>query len=149
MKISNTMRAKMMQWEGCSLTAYRCPAGVLTIGYGHTGPDVTEGKVITPAQAVALFNYDIDKFAAGVEALTGAVALSERQFDALVSFAYNVGIAAFKKSTLLRKVLADPADKSIRGEFMKYVKSRVNDQLRQLPGLVKRRSAEADHYFGL
>lgn len=147
MILTNEIRAKMMQWEGCRLKAYRCPAGVLTIGYGHTGPDVTEGKVITAAEAVALFNRDADRFAASVEkALPGAV-LKPRQFDALVSLAYNIGLGNFRKSTLRAKVLADPSDASIRDEFMRHVKARVNGVLKTLPGLVARRRAEADHYF--
>lgn len=149
MKLTNEIRAKMMQWEGCRLTAYRCPAGVLTIGYGHTGPDVTEGMTITAVQAVKLFNADIDRFAAMVEKEVQGIALRPRQFDAIVSIAYNIGIGALRKSTLLRKVKADPDDPAIRAEFMKYVNARVGGVLKPLPGLVRRRRAEADHYFAL
>lgn len=147
MILTNEIRAKMMQWEGCRLKAYRCPAGVLTIGYGHTGPDVTPGLEITASKAVALFNADVDKFVRSVEAVLKGTPVKQKQFDALVSLAYNIGLGNLKKSTLLKKVLANPADPSIRAEFMKHVNSRVNGVLKPLPGLVKRRAAEADHYF--
>ena len=147
MNLTNEIRAKMMQWEGCRLKAYRCPAGVLTIGYGHTGPDVKPGMEITAPQAVALFNADVDKFARSVEAALAGVPLKQKQFDAVVSLAYNIGLGALKKSTLYRKVKANPDDPTIRAEFMKHVNARVNGVLKPLPGLVKRRTAEADHYF--
>lgn len=149
MNLTNEIRAKMMQWEGCRLKAYRCPAGVLTIGYGHTGPDVTEGMTITAAQAVALFNADVDKFARSVEAALQGVTLKQKQFDALVSLAYNIGLGGLKKSTLYKKVKANPDDRTIRAEFLKHVNARVNGVLKPLPGLVKRRTAEADHYFSV
>lgn len=147
MKITNEMRTKMMQWEGCRLKAYRCPAGVLTVGYGHTGPDVTEGLVISYADAVRLFNEDVDRFALSVEGLVSGVRLNPRQFDSLVSIAYNIGLGNLRKSTLLAKVRADPDDPSIRDEFMRHTKARVNGVLKSLSGLVKRRRGEADHYF--
>lgn len=147
MNLTNEIRAKMMQWEGCRLVAYRCPAGVLTIGYGHTGPDVREGMTITASEAVALFNADIDKFARSVEASLAGVRLSQKQFDAVVSLTYNIGLGGLKKSTLFRKLKADPDDPTIRAEFMKHVNARVDGVLKPLPGLVKRRRAEADHYF--
>lgn len=147
MNLTNEIRAKMMQWEGCRLKAYRCPAGVLTIGYGHTGPDVKPGMEITAPQAVALFNADVDKFARSVETALAGVQLKQKQFDAVVSLAYNIGLGALKKSTLYRKVKANPDDPTIRAEFMKHVNARVNGVLKPLPGLVKRRTAEADHYF--
>lgn len=147
MNLTNEIRAKMMQWEGCRLKAYRCPAGVLTIGYGHTGPDVKPGMEITAPQAVALFNADVDKFAHSVEASLAGVTLKQKQFDAVVSLAYNIGLGGLKKSTLYRKVKANPDDPTIRAEFMKHVNARVNGVLKPLPGLVKRRRAEADHYF--
>lgn len=147
MNLTNEIRAKMMQWEGCRLKAYRCPAGVITIGYGHTGPDVKPGMEITAPQAVALFNADVDKFARSVEASLAGVSLKQKQFDAVVSLAYNIGLGGLKKSTLYKKVKANPDDPTIRAEFMKHVNARVNGILKPLPGLVKRRRAEADHYF--
>lgn len=148
MKLSQKIKQLIKGWEGCRLTAYRCPAGVLTIGYGHTGPDVTPGKRITQAEADRLFDNDVCKFAAKVAPLFAGVAINNNQFDALVSLSYNIGPLAATAPTLLRKVKADPNDPSIRAEFLKHVNARVGGVLKQLPGLVKRRTAEANHYFG-
>ena len=144
MELSKSIKSKIKAWEGCRLLAYRCPAGVLTIGYGHTGPDVTPGKRITQPEADALFEADIRKFADGVAEKLNNAKINNNQFDALVSIAYNIGMGAFLKSTLFRKVMADPDDPDIRAEFARWVcgKGKV------LPGLIKRRTAEANHYFG-
>lgn len=148
MELSQKIKQLIKNWEGCRLTAYRCPAGVLTIGYGHTGPDVTPGKRITQAEADSLFDTDIRKFAAKVAPLFAGVNLNNNQLDALVSLSYNIGSLSAKAPTLLRKVKANPNDPSIRAEFLKHVNARVNGVLKPLPGLVKRRTAEANHYFG-
>lgn len=148
MELSQKIKQMIKGWEGCKLTAYRCPAGVLTIGYGHTGPDVTPGKTITQAEADRVFDADVRKFAEKVAPLFSGVVLNNNQFDALVSLSYNIGSLSVKAPTLLRKVKANPNDPSIRAEFLKHVNARVNGVLKQLPGLVKRRTAEANHYFG-
>ena len=93
------------QFEGLRLKAYKCPAGVWTIGYGHTGKDVEKGMVITEAQAEALLVSDLSKFADGVRRRV-KVRLNSNQFSALVSLAFNIGLGAFGKSTLLRKLNA-------------------------------------------
>ena len=149
MELSKKIKDLIKGFEGCKLTAYRCPAGVLTIGYGHTGPDVTPGKTITQAEADALFDTDIKKFAASVEPLFRNVALKGCQFEALVSMSYNIGSLATKAPTLLKMVRTNPNDPNIRAQMMKHVNARVNGTLKKLPGLVKRRTAEADHYFGM
>lgn len=148
MELSQKIKQLIKGWEGCKLTAYRCPAGVLTIGYGHTGPDVTPGKRITQEEADRLFDTDVRKFAAKVAPLFAGVTLNNNQFDALVSLSYNIGSLSVKAPTLLRKVKANPNDPTIRAEFLKHVNARVNGVLKPLPGLVKRRTAEANHYFG-
>lgn len=148
MELSQKIKQMIKGWEGCKLTAYRCPAGVLTIGYGHTGSDVTPGKTITQAEADRLFDADVRKFAEKVAPLFSGVVLNNNQFDALVSLSYNIGSLSVKAPTLLRKVKANPNDPSIRAEFLKHVNARVNGVLKPLPGLVKRRTAEANHYFG-
>lgn len=148
MELSDKIKQMIKGWEGCRLTAYRCPAGVLTIGYGHTGPDVTPGKRITQEEADRLFDTDVRKFATKVAPLFAGVVLNNNQFDALVSLSYNIGSLSVKAPTLLRKVKANPNDPTIREEFLKHVNARVNGVLKPLPGLVKRRTAEANHYFG-
>lgn len=141
MKASQEIKEKIKQWEGLRLQAYRCPAGVLTIGYGHTGSDVTAGMKITEAEADMLLDADLGYFERGVEqAFPG---LGQRQYDALVSFAYNLGLGALQNSTLARKVKADPGDPSIAAEFRRWVRAGG----KVMPGLVKRREAEAQWYF--
>lgn len=147
MELTEKIKQLIKEFEGCRLTAYRCPSGVLTIGYGHTGSDVTAGLTITQAEADVLFDRDIRKFAGQVEPLVGGVKLAQCQYDALVSLAYNIGIGNFRKSTLLAKVRTNPDDPAIRTEFMRHVNARVNGVLKPLAGLVRRREAEANHYF--
>ena len=133
-------------FEGCKLKAYKCPAGLNTIGFGSTfypdGTKVKEGDVITKERADELFDAIADDFVKKVKPLIKKE-LSDNSFSALVSFAYNAGVGNLKSSTLLKKVNANPNDETIRGEFMKWV--RANDRV--LLGLEKRRKAEADLYF--
>lgn len=141
MKMSATNRRELLQrFEGCRLTAYRCPANVLTIGYGHTSaagnPVVTEGMTITQVEAENILAKDLAVFEAGVSACV-KVPLSQNQFDVLVDFAYNAGLSALQKSTLLKKVNAGDFD-AVPSELMKWTKGGG----KELPGLVRRRQAE-------
>jgi lysozyme len=124
-------------FEGLKLRAYLCPAKVLTIGYGSTGPHVTPGKVITEAQADELLQDDLDRFEKAVTRLV-TVPLTQNQYDALVSFAFNVGISALERSTLLKRVNAKLFDQA-KAEFAKW--NRAGG--RPLAGLTRRRAAEA------
>ena len=143
MKPSEAIKEKIKTFEGLCLVATKCSAGVPTIGYGHTGPEVRMGQRITKGKADEIFSQDIDKFSAGVLKLFPQ-GITQCRFDALVSFAFNCGLGALQKSTLLKKVKANPADPAIRAEFLKW----VNAGGKKLAGLVRRRSMEADHYFG-
>lgn len=137
MKTSTKGLALIQVAEGFRPNAYICPAGVLTIGYGHTGSDVTPGMVITEAQALALLRKDVASFEAAVSALV-RVPLTQGQFDALVSFAFNLGAGALKASTLLR--LLNGGDYAgAAAQFARWTKGGG----KILPGLVKRRAAEA------
>lgn len=147
MELSTKIKQKIKVWEGCRLTAYRCSAGVWTIGYGHTS-GVTSGMKITQAEADEMFEKDIKQFSDQVRRTLGGVNLNNNQFDALVSLAYNIGIGRLSKSELLKKVKANPDDPAIRAEFARYVYATSNGVKRQLPGLVRRRTEEANHYFG-
>ena len=89
------------RYESCRLQAYLCPAGVWTIGFGHTGEHVHEGLTITRHQADEVLQSDIDRFESGVAAL--APTANENQHSALVSFAFNCGTAALARSTLLKR----------------------------------------------
>jgi len=124
------------QFEGCELKAYTCPAGVLTIGYGHTGPDVTQGQEVSQAEADELLKTDTIRFEKAVDRYVN-VELKQCMFDALVSFTFNCGSDAFKNSTLLR--LLNSGDyEGAAGQFSRW----VNGANGPLPGLVRRRDAE-------
>lgn len=145
MEVNKAGKDLIKRFEGCKLKAYKCPAGLWTISCGLTfypdGTKVKEGDVITQQQAEDYFNAIVDDFAKKVDALIKSN-VSENNFSALVSFAYNIGMGNFQRSTLLRKVNANPKDPSIRAEFMKW--TRANDKV--LNGLVRRREAEAKLY---
>ena len=146
MVITNRLRELVKKYEGCELKAYKCPAGIWTIGFGNTqyndGRSVKEGDQVTLEKANELLDVILIKFIQQVSGLV-KVRLSQNQFDALTDFAYNCGIANLKNSTLLKKVNADSTDLTIRNEFEKWTRS--NGKI--LPGLVKRRKEEADLYF--
>lgn len=140
MKTSPKGIALIKEFEGLRLKAYKCPGGVWTIGYGHTA-GVKPGMVITEAQAEEYLKADLIAFERYLNGL--GLALNQNQFDALVSFIYNVGTGNFSNSTLLRKVRANPQDNSIMDEFLRWVYSKG----RVLPGLQRRRLAEMKLYF--
>ena len=140
MKTSPKGIALIKEFEGLRLKAYKCPGGVWTIGYGHTA-GVKAGMVITEAQAEEYLKADLIAFEKYLNAL--GLPLNQNQFDALISFIYNVGTGNFSRSTLLRKVRANPQDNSIMDEFLKWVYSKG----RVLPGLQRRRLAEMKLYF--
>ena len=91
------------RFEGCELESYKCPAGVLTIGYGHTGEDVHANMVIDRAKAESLLCQDLEHFEKEVSSFV-SVDLNKNQYSALVSFCYNVGQGGFGISTLLKKL---------------------------------------------
>jgi lysozyme len=123
------------------LKAYRCPAGVWTIGFGHTGRDVKDGMTCTVAQAYAWLAADLDSAARAVDNLV-TVPLSANQRGALASFVFNLGPNALRGSTLRRKLNAgDYAGAA--AEFKKWVKATVDGRVVTLDGLVTRRAAEA------
>ena len=121
--------------EGLRLEAYRCPAGIYTIGYGHTA-GVRRGDVIDKQRAEYLLNEDLKKFEAVVS--QECPGLNQNQFDALV-----LGETNLRKSTLLKCVKANPGGQNIYTEFLRWNKSKGE----VLPGLIRRRKAEADLYF--
>jgi lysozyme len=125
-------------FEGCKLTSYLCPAKVWTIGFGHTGDDVKPNMNISLARAEELLKQDLIKFEQGVQKIVTST-LNENQFSALVSFAYNCGLSNLNKSTLLKRVNANPSDATIRDAFAMWNKAGGV----VLAGLTKRRSAEA------
>jgi lysozyme len=129
----------LKKFEGCKLKAYRCPANVCTIGYGHTSaagaPQVADGMIITQADAEDILKRDIVKYEIAVMDLV-KVKLTQNQFDVLVDFAYNAGVGNLKSSTMLKKVNAGDLD-AVPAELMKWTKGGG----KVLPGLVRRRQA--------
>ena len=140
MKTSPKGIALIKEFEGLRLKAYKCPGGVWTIGYGHTA-GVKPGMVISEAQAEEYLMADLIASEKYLNSL--GLAINQNQFDALISFIYNVGTGNFSSSTLLRKVKANPLDNSIMDEFLRWVYSKS----RVLPGLQRRRLAEMKLYF--
>jgi len=135
-KISNAGLRLIKNFEGLRLRAYRCPAGVWTIGYGHTGAEVKPGMVITETEAEALLRADIAVFENCVSAAV-KVPISQPQFDALVSLAFNIGCGALRRSTLLRRLNAGDYRGAAR-EFDKWIRAKGV----VLAGLVSRRRDE-------
>ena len=131
----------IQEFEGCRLTAYVCPAGVLTIGYGHTGPDVDSGESIPQSKADELLAKDVARFVRAVNELI-AVPLNQNQFDALVSFAFNCGEGALQDSTLRRRLNAGEDPNTVASQEL----PRWNNG--GMPGLVRRRWAEVDLFCG-
>jgi lysozyme len=135
------------RFEGFYSQPYNDPAGHATIGYGkllHYGP-VTEADrakwgSITKRQAKRMLRADLVEYADGVRELV-RVPLNRRQFSALVSFAYNVGLGALQGSTLLRRLNAGEYN-AVRSELLKWDKATVGGSLVSLPGLTRRRLAE-------
>ena len=104
-KIGDKGLALIKEFEGCKLSTYICPAGVPTIGVGHTGPDVHMGQTITQAEADNLLRQDVNRFEKAVVDLI-SVPLDQCEFDALVSFSFNCGEGALAESTLRRRLNA-------------------------------------------
>lgn len=146
MKTSDHGRAFITRWEGCHLKAYLCPAGVCTIGVGHTAamgdPKPVLGMKITQDEADAILARDLSQIERDIIASV-KVKLAQKQFDTLVSFVFNVGIGAFRKSTLLKKLNAGDYA-AVPEELMKW--TRAGGKV--LQGLVNRRKAEADLWRG-
>ena len=131
-KINKSGLNLIKKYEGCRLTSYICPAGVLTIGYGHTGKDVKQNQTITKKKAISLLKKDLARFERHVQSYNYIYEWTDNEFSALVSFAYNIGnidqLTAYGTRTRSQ----------IRSAMLKYVKANG----KTLQGLVKRRKAE-------
>lgn len=135
MKISHLGIELIKKFEGCKLTAYLCPAGILTIGYGHTKA-VQKGQVITQSQAEELLKQDLKIYEDAVKRNI-KVNISQSMFDALVSFTYNLGEGNLRSSTLLR-LLNSKDYYGASQEFVRWNKAGG----KVLAGLTKRRESE-------
>ena len=132
--------ALIREFEGLRLKAYLCPAGKLTIGYGHTGSDVFAGKVISVVEAEELLEHDVADFVPKVLALVH-VPITQGMLDALVSFVYNLGATKLGSSTLLKRLNSGDFD-GAAVQFLAWTKAMVKGKFVALPGLIKRRKAE-------
>jgi len=147
MEISKNGLDIIKRFEGFRNHPYLCAAGVPTIGYGNTfyndGTEVTmDDEPITLKEGLELLKRVVKGYEIGVTKMV-KVDINQNQFDALVSFAYNLGVYALKKSTLLKKVNINPNDPTIKDEFLRWVKAGG----RVLKGLKRRRNSEAYLYF--
>ena len=136
MKTSKNGINLIKKFEGCSLKAYKCPAGVYTIGYGHIN-NVKQGDNITQLQAETLLMFDLQIFEKEINNLN--LNLTQNQFDAIISFVFNIGIGNFKKSTMLKFLKAGHYPLAA-GQFDRW----VYQGKQKLSGLVKRRKAEKE-----
>ena len=151
MKLDNNGYKLIQKFEGLRLDAYAATESekqrnIWTIGFGNityeNGTKVKKGDKISQDRAEQIFSYYADKFANQVDAIIIAN-ITQNQFNAVVSLAYNIGLGNFQKSTLLKKLNKNPNDKTIKDEFLKW----VNAGGRKLQGLVNRRKKESDVYF--
>jgi lysozyme len=141
MTTSNQGKNLIKEAEGLRLDAYRCPAGIPTIGWGHTR-GVKLGQHITVQQAEDMLVEDI----APIERLLNGLKINFRQeqFDALVSWIFNFGEGKFKGSTMYKRIIANAKDEEITDQLVKW----INAAGRPLLGLMKRRVAEANLFIG-
>ena len=142
LRASNLLIQKLKEFEGLRLVAYKPTKAERwwTIGYGHSAGDVRAGMRITEEKAEELLKRDlffVERFINGIPKVK-----TQGQFDALVSFAYNVGVGNLKRSTLLKKIMHDAPTEEIQHEFMKWVYSGGT----KLDGLVTRRRWEAERW---
>lgn len=146
MRISEKGMDLIRDFEGLELTAYPDPGtggDPWTIGYGHTGPDVHKGLKITNYEAERLLEEDVLKFERGVAKLVKAPRLLQHEFDALVSFSFNVGLEALRNSTLLQKLNAEDYV-GAANEFLRW--NRAGGK--PMAGLTRRRKAEMALFRG-
>ena len=142
MQISQVGLDLIKEFEGFRKDAYICPAGVPTIGYGTTlieGSPVRMGMTINESNAEKLLRNQIDKTYSPAVVRNVKVPLNQNQFDALVSWTYNLGEGALISSTMLKLLNQGDYD-SVPTQMMRWTKANGVD----LPGLVRRRQAEAD-----
>lgn len=146
MTYSDNCTKLIKKWEGLYLTSYKCPANVWTIGWGsityEDGTPVKRGQTITRKRAEELLKWEMDKKAAEIDKLN-VWTTNQNQFDAILSFTYNVGIGALRRSTLLKLARVNTNDAQIRNQFMRW----INKGSPFEKGLTNRRKIEADLYF--
>lgn len=140
-KISRQARGLLKMLEGYRSQPYKCPGGIWTIGYGHTAGVSARSAPVTRALADALLDGDLAEFEVGVEGASPG--LADHEFDACVLLAFNIGLQAFRKSTLAAKLATGDRVGAVR-EFPRWVHAGGTLS----PGLVRRREIEAAIFLG-
>ena len=141
MRLSDYAFERIKEFEGLRLESYKCAGGMWTIGYGHTR-GVREGQKIDKETANKMLEEDVECVEKFLAKEPYAEDITQGQWDALVSFIFNLGIGNFKSSTLRKKIMRDIDEPTIPDEFRRWVYS--NGKV--LKGLVKRREWEAQMY---
>lgn len=148
MKVSDKLIEMLEEFEAFEASPYLCPAGIPTIGYGFTYYPDTKKKVtmqdspISKEKAVEILRLLLEQYELAVDSAT-VDTITQKQFDALVSFTYNIGIENYKKSTLRKLVNLNPDDLNIANEFRRWNKVKG----RAVRGLTLRREKELKYYF--
>lgn len=139
MRASNKCINAIKGFETLELKAYKCPSGVLTIGYGHTR-GVKSGQVITEIQADVLLKGDILNVEKSLNSMS--ITFTQGQFDALVDFCFNLGIGKFIGSTLYKVICRGGSDEEVEAQLMKWIYGGG----KPLNGLIKRRKWDAQQW---
>ena len=142
MKTSQAGINLIKSFEGLALKAAPCPAGIPTVGYGHTGPEVYNGLRITAEFAEDLLRQDLGRFERGVERLIAGVPTTQSAFDSFVSLAFNIGLGGFQRSSVLRH---HRAGNKLRAAASFALWNKAGGRV--LSGLTRRRLAEAKMYL--
>ena len=146
MRLDNKGIELLEQLEGLKLKAYKCSAGVWTIGLGNTfyedGSKVKEGNVISKERAYLLFNLISKQFEKAIDENV-KVDINQNQYNSLFCFIYNIGISGFKNSTLLKVLNSNPNDGNIAKQFLRWNKIAGKES----KGLTNRRITESSLYF--
>jgi lysozyme len=148
MRVASAGINLIKKYEGCRLRSYKCPAGIWTVGYGSTGPHVKPNMVISQTEAEELLVKDLVRFERGVFSACKPATPSQAEFDAMVSLAFNIGLANFKKSSVLRLFKQGEKAKAASA-FSMWIKAKnpKTGELEVLPGLVTRRNAEKNLFL--
>lgn len=144
MKISQKGIDLIKKWESFKAEAYLCPAGVWTQGYGHTRTVNKYSQIITERTAEEFLRVDLLIIEGGLSPLLKGITLSQQQYDAIVSFCFNLGVGAFQRSTAYNEILINPDGKRVADSWIQY----RNAGGRFLRGLLLRRLDELTMYYG-
>ena len=148
MEISEKGIKFLKDLEGFRESPYQCSAKAWTIGYGSTYYLDGTDPIISEHDADLLIRHTLGNYQDAINPLL-IVNLTQNQYDAIISFVYNIGPGAFKESTILKRINANPKDERIRAEFLRWnkEKDRETNKWKENEGLTKRRKKEADLYF--